>query len=260
MSRNSAVPRMISLEPEMTERADLSQFRISDSSALQDASREVCSGCSKSCMVFCPECARPLGHTSPSIVLPIPLDIYRHPRECIGKTTSVHAKLVAPDHVNLYVDDLKDVTAFKERYPDPTRVLLLFPTSDSTPVEDIDPDQYDRIVVLDGTWKQARSMCSFIENIPFKRVRISEQRTLFWRYQKYGDFCLATIEAIYWFYREILNAKAKKLNEPIEYNGLVDDLLFYFKLQYDKIQNIYKSNPDKTFTCRKLDSDSYIKY
>ncbi|KAI8853366.1 DTW domain-containing protein [Chytridium lagenaria] len=212
---------------------ELSELNISDSSHLLDAERVLCSVCRRSQMVYCPNCCIPLGHQAPNVSLPIPLDIYRHPREVIGKTTSVHAKLVSPGHVNIFVDDFKrdSLEELTKRYPDPSRVLLLFPTPDSVPVTEIDISAYDRLVVLDGTWKHARSMSAALEHFNFKKVRISLRRTLFWRYQKW-----ATIR------------------------GKYDDLLFYFKQQYDKIQHHYRKNPEISFTRKKLDATSYIQY
>jgi hypothetical protein len=119
--------------------------------------------------------------------------------------------------------------------------------------------------VIDGTWKQARSMCWTLQEAGFRPVRIEgNYRTLFWRFQQYGDFCLATIEAIYYFYKEYdqvyhhggLDAAA--IQGDLE--GRYDNLLYYFKLQYDFIQKFYKSHPDLKFTDRKLDGKTYIKY
>ncbi|KAH9263535.1 hypothetical protein BASA83_013057 [Batrachochytrium salamandrivorans] len=188
---------------------------VSDCAALSAADRSVCPGCKRSSKNFCPKCNLPLDHIPPKVLLPIPLDIYRHPGECHGKTTSTHAKLVSQSQVEIYVDDLStasDSAIIKSRYPDPSRVLLLFPSA------------FDRTF-------------------------------------------LATIEAIYWFYREYFDAyiKAGPTSEsdssvPIEYSGEYDNLLFYFKNNWELIQHFYKTNPQKSFTPRHADGANYIQY
>jgi hypothetical protein len=64
--------------------------------ALADADRVCCDSCGASFKVFCPDCSLPLSHAPKTIRLPLPLDVYRHPNERKGKTTSVHAKVCYP--------------------------------------------------------------------------------------------------------------------------------------------------------------------
>ncbi|KAJ3193941.1 DTW domain-containing protein 1 [Irineochytrium annulatum] len=238
---------------------NLSSLRIADTEPLMAAGRSLCEVCETTHRAYCPRCAAPLGgHVPPKVRLPVPMDIYRHPRELEGKTTSVHAKLIAPDDTSLYVSDIHhDIDEIRNRYPDPSRVLMLFPTEDSIPLQDVPAGGFDRLVVIDGTWKHARSMCMGLQPLGFTAVRIPDQRTLFWRYQAYGDFCLATIEAIYWFYVEL----DKSFNGGAGVaDGAFDNLLFYFKLQYETVQGVYRENRGKTFTRKKLDAASYINY
>jgi len=56
------------------------------------------------------------------------------------------------------------------------------------------------------------------------------------RYQpeKRGDACLATIEAIYFFYRDFIE------RQQGSYNGEADNLLLFFSHQYKLIQNVYQ--------------------
>ena len=97
-------------------------------------------------------------------------------------------------------------------------------------------------------------MVKALSSKPFKHVKIQEHETLFWRYQDGGNDHLATIEAIYWFFRDFHSAY-----EPsIEYDGRYDNLLFYFRHQYELIQNIYRQT-GKPFHRKKLDAASYIK-
>nr|KAJ3406343.1 DTW domain-containing protein 1 [Polyrhizophydium stewartii] len=119
----------------MSQQDPFAALAIADTSVLAAGDRLVCPGCSRSCKNFCALCNRPLGHAPPVVVLPVALDMqcrYRHPGECHGKTTSTHAKLVATDQTEIFVENLAkgiEHTTMATRYPDPSRVLLLFPSS-----------------------------------------------------------------------------------------------------------------------------------
>lgn len=67
------------------------------------------------------------------------------------------------------------------------------------------------------------------------KVRLNSYETNFWRHQKVGKNCLATIEAIYYFYKEYNMALTGK------YNGEYDNLLYFFVHYYKMIQNEYKT-------------------
>ena len=90
-------------------------------------------------------------------------------------------------------------------------------------LEDLSNDDFSklkRVIVLDCQWHkvcfkphyvtllthtafttQANALHSHPNLAKLKRVRIHRYSTTFWRYQKVGPECLATIEAIYYFYR-----------------------------------------------------------
>jgi DTW domain-containing protein YfiP len=137
----------------------------------------------------------------------------------------------------------------------PEKTLLLYPTTDAIDILDIDTGTYDRLIVIDGTWSQAKAVAKqFIEHYPNVRpIRIALHKTLFWRYQSLSEHYLSTIEAVYYF----LKAYQQKRGEN---EHAFDDLLYYFKYQYELVQNTYKDNPHKKFTSRKLCSKEYIQY
>jgi DTW domain-containing protein YfiP len=222
----------------------------------------------------------------------------------------LNSKLIAPDDTRLFVEDFardkQVLNQVLQRYPDPSRILLLFPSIDSVELDSLPRSSFDRLVVIDGTWRQAKSMCWALVPFGFRAVRIggdSLPRTLFWRHQEFGEHCLATIEAIYWFYREFedvyggsgsihvydsesnnkndINTTSSNCNKNSISNMGVstsnrnltcsqsarrsrsggsrfDQLLFYFKYQYELIQRTYKES-GKPFTARKHDAASYIK-
>ncbi len=177
------------------------------------------------------------------------MDIYKHCNENVKKSTSCHAKIVCPEQVELItIDPRVDgcLSMLERKYPNPKRILLLYPDEKAKLVTDIDLDCYDKLIVVDGTWQQAKQMIRVFNKIEFQAVRIRNWKTKFWRHQQLGSEYLATIEAIYYFYKEL---------------GFThDELLFYFQLTFDRIQLEYKSNPQKQFTSRKQEGKHYIIY
>lgn len=141
------------------------------------------------------------------------------------------------------------------RYPDPSRVLLLYPTADSSNLCDLNPSSYDTLTVIDGTWNQAKPMSKKFASLGFRHVKISSHETKFWRYQNLNLTYLATIEAIYWFFVDYHSAYSSG-----EYDGRFDNLLLYFKTNWQIIQRYYKERPGKPFTTRHALSDSFIVY
>jgi hypothetical protein len=86
-----------------------------------------------------------------------------------------------------------------------------------------------------------------------QRVTIAPRKTHFWRFQNVDDQHLATIEAIYYLYREF----GETYEAP--YDGRYDNLMFYYKFFYDLIQNTYQSKKSAKFSHRHQQKD-YIKY
>ncbi|XP_008308748.1 tRNA-uridine aminocarboxypropyltransferase 1 isoform X2 [Cynoglossus semilaevis] len=99
----------------------------------QQRGRLKCSKCGGSRMFFCYTCCSLLGvglQEIPSVKLPVKIDIIKHPNETDGKSTAVHAKLLAPNDVSLY------------KYPcipdyDKDKVVLLFPGPGAVSVQDM---------------------------------------------------------------------------------------------------------------------------
>ncbi|KAJ3152661.1 DTW domain-containing protein 1 [Geranomyces michiganensis] len=226
--------------------------------------RSVCPSCNKSRKLFCPACAislPPAPLPPANVQLPLNVIIYRDPRETEGKTTSAHAGILAPKHVQIKVENIVtvnpgDVSSITQ-LANPEKILLLFPSAKSLPLSEVpNLHSYDRLIVLDGTWKQGRAMAGAIASLPFQHVRIAERQTMFWRYQPWGPTHLSTIEATYYFFRDYFAATAT----TTEYDGRYDNLLFYFKIQWETIQQFYRDNTHRTFTGRKLDGKEYIRY
>ncbi|KAF9912739.1 DTW domain-containing protein 1 [Linnemannia zychae] len=176
------------------------QFNISSTDVLDTIEKAHCPDCNRNVRYFCNRCLKLVGCPEgavPQLKLPIKLDVIKHEQERDGKSTALHAKILAPDHVEVYA--WKDMP----KYENVDRLLLLFPSPGAKQLSEIDPTSFDKLVVIDGTWEQANKMAkSDSPLLRMKRVTIAPHETLFWRHQKKASDHLATIEAIYYFLRE----------------------------------------------------------
>jgi DTW domain-containing protein YfiP len=210
-----------------------------------DLKGDGCSVCGRRCWLYCHSCLVATHPDAPvGIKLPKKLVIFKDPKEKRSKSTAIHAPVLAPQDTVLIES--------KDTVPDydPEKTLLLFPSKDAKDIQDVELTSFDRIIVIDGTWSQARSMAARVSTVFRRHVRVANTQTLFWRWQRLDSSYLSTIEAIYWIYR----------NMSLDYDGEYDGLLFFFHKQYELIQNYYKDHPQKKFISKKLDSDTYIRY
>lgn len=96
-----------------------------------------------------------------------------------------------------------------------------------------------RVVLIDSTWSQTRGYLNqpHIKNL--KMVKIQTEKTVFWRYQTgMQDTALATIEALYFFFRDYevgLNCG----KDYARYNKKWDDFLWFYAYNYKIIQDVY---------------------
>ena len=202
-----------------------------------------CPNCKRTYKYYCYNCRKPLLKT-PTLNLPITLDVILHPTEKVAKSTALAATILAPENTNWIV--YPDVPDYDEN-----ETLLLFPSPDAKPLSEIENlQQYKRIVCIESVWKKAKVVASNKNITKLKKVVIQSHETVFWRYQSLGKSNLATIEAIYYFYREWYDA----MKYP--YSGQVDDLLYFYCYQYKKIQKHYKDHPEMRF----VHIDNYIQY
>lgn len=66
--------------------------------------REMCKRCYRSRKFFCYSCYLPVigKEYFPTIKLPIKIDIIKHAREIDGKSTAIHATILAPEDVRIF--------------------------------------------------------------------------------------------------------------------------------------------------------------
>ncbi|KAG0014951.1 DTW domain-containing protein 1 [Podila clonocystis] len=274
-------------------------FQITDTSVLDQVPKAHCPKCHRNSRYFCYKCLDLVGDfpegSVPQLKLPIRLDIIKHEQERDGKSTALHAGVLAP----------RDVTVYEwsqmPQYEDVDRLLLLFPSEGAKQLSEIDPASFDKLVVIDGTWDQAKKMSKSSTLARMKRVTIAPHETLFWRYQRKASDHLATIEAIYYFLREyhetylttpppslaLSTTSDKSMDEGTStstttpststtvvsphaetlgtnyrygpYDGQFDDMLWFYKYFYELIQHTYRERSDgKTFTLKHR--KDYIQY
>ncbi len=222
-------------------------------------SRHVCGECKKSSRYFCYRCIRLSPDLKredlPTVDLPLSLLVVKDKRELEGKSTAIHVKILAPEMTSICLYDKNNLETGGLDAAQFDQCVILYPSEDSRPVDQVDWREVKRIVVLDGTWQQAKSMCltcPILSRIP-KVHLCQENKTVFWRYQQLGPHCLSTIEAIHCFFREYVSRR--NLVCPS-----LDNLLYFYSFYYHLIQQDYKENPERRFTHRHSESQNYIKY
>lgn len=91
-------------------------MQIDDNSFLNAIDgRSPCAKCGKSRKFFCYTCYVAVGELEsrlPKVQLPIQIDIIKHQREIDGKSTAIHAAILARDNVNIYTfPDIPDYSS-----------------------------------------------------------------------------------------------------------------------------------------------------
>jgi ribosome biogenesis protein Tsr3 len=159
--------------------------------------------------------------------LPVPnLTIIKDKREVDGKCTGVHAKILAPSQVSIVDSDCVGLLDLAE-------CVVLFPDSNAVSPSTVDWTRVKNILVIEGTWNQAKAINSVIRASVQRITLPLEKKTVFWRYQQLGEHCLSTIEAIHCLMSLLLTHDHDGKSES------VDDLLWFFSFQYHLIQDYY---------------------
>lgn len=199
--------------------------------------RPLCPMCKQKRKFFCYSCNIFMGNPAdlPRVRLPVHVDVVHHPTELLSKSTAMHARLLASEDVTVY--EYPDVPEF-----DPRTHVLAFPSDTAIPIGELDPQSFSAIVFVDSQWNRAGGIMRHEHLQALRCVKIQEYKTAFWRYQSKGPECLATIEAIYYFLRETVAARAGGV-----YDGSVDGLMYLYAFQYELIQKRYSKFGDVPF-------------
>uniref|UniRef100_H2V2A3 tRNA-uridine aminocarboxypropyltransferase 1 n=1 Tax=Takifugu rubripes TaxID=31033 RepID=H2V2A3_TAKRU len=120
---------------EVTEQP-LQSLKLASHAVLEEAQqrgRLKCSKCGGSRKFFCYTCCSLVGVTReeiPLIKLPVKIDIIKHPNETDGKSTAIHAKILAPNDVTIYTYPC--IPDFEK-----DKVVMVFPGPQAVSVQDM---------------------------------------------------------------------------------------------------------------------------
>ncbi|XP_078038667.1 tRNA-uridine aminocarboxypropyltransferase 1 [Augochlora pura] len=260
-------------EQSIIDRAPFRHLTIADAHVLDSIEgREICSRCYKSRKFFCYSCRLPVINEMyfPKVKLPIKIDIIKHAREIDGKSTAIHAAVLAPEDVNIFIyPDFPEIINKKE-------TVLIFPSQTGKTIESLfehEVKQGDQIIIkrtrnafpvkravfIDSTWHQTKAIYKDQRLRDLQCVILKSRISQFWRHQKKSPrWYLATIEAIHQFlvelhtcaygiidgYADMENSVIRSIREELpemdqRYRGQYDNLLYFFKYMYEKIHTMY---------------------
>lgn len=181
----------------------------------------------------------------PRVFLPLKVSVLQHPKEKPEQSSINSAKIFAPEQVEIY--KTKEITEIKL---DPNDTVLLFPREDAKPLHEVGLETIKKIkhvVVIDCTWGQVNTYLSAPQIKALPAIRISAEKTTFWRYQYIDVKNLATIEALYLFFKEYDTCLNISTSKDYSYDGKYDNLLYFYVYNYNLIQEKYKLNKRKVY-------------
>ncbi|OAD57579.1 DTW domain-containing protein 1 [Eufriesea mexicana] len=236
-------------EQKIIDKAPFCHLKITNAQILDTIEgRQICKRCYRSRKFFCYSCYLPVINEKyiPKIKLPIKIDIIKHAREIDGKSTAIHAAIIAPDDVRIFT-----YPNFPEIL-DKEETILIFPSKTATSVDSLFVKQVEennrtitnrigdafpikRAIFIDSTWHQTKAIYKDQRLRDLHCIVLKSRISQFWRHQKKSPrWYLATIEAIHQFLVELHTCAFDQ-----RYKGQYDDLLYFFKYMYEKIHTIY---------------------
>uniref|UniRef100_A0A914L741 tRNA-uridine aminocarboxypropyltransferase 1 n=1 Tax=Meloidogyne incognita TaxID=6306 RepID=A0A914L741_MELIC len=186
-----------------------------------------CKLCGRKRMYFCYNCRiyiKNVGDFVPKLKLPFNVDIIKHRLERDGKSTAVHAVLLAPEQTKIF-DNFVDVPEYEFR----PGTVILCPSKYSIPINQylLTNGNINNLIVLDSTWNTIGTLKSLPQLNKLPWIHLSNYSTEYWRPQKgLSSEYLATIEAIYFACKEYYIA-TNGINSNFNENSF-DNLLFWF--------------------------------
>lgn len=175
-----------------------------------------CNG--KSYCHYCPLCCSalgvPAGVAVPRLRLPLKVSVLL--RDGRQRSTSLHAKVLAPDDVTLHdlFDDADHVPHF-----DPKRTVVAFPSEDACTWSELEGlEDVREVVLLCSPWQQAHRLAALAQVSQLRCVRIGQTGygSAFWRVPPHDAGAagshLATIEALVRLLQEFVDAKRGDAN------------------------------------------------
>ncbi|XP_072481153.1 tRNA-uridine aminocarboxypropyltransferase 1 [Notamacropus eugenii] len=268
----------------VTKEDPLQNLRLASQEVLQKAQqsgRAKCLRCGGSRMFYCYTCYVPVETVPieqiPVVKLPLKVDIIKHPHETDGKSTAAHAKLLAPEDVNLYTYPC--IPEYEGRKHE---IALVFPGPNSVSVEDIslhlhkhipsnalcdskndssgklpnkrqkmeveengdaegssrtDDTLLKKVVFIDSTWNQTHKIIGDERLQGLLQVELKTRKTCFWRHQKGKPDTF--LSTIEAIYYFLVDYHTAVLKE--KYKGQYDNLLFFYSFMHQMIKNAKSS-------------------
>jgi DTW domain-containing protein YfiP len=177
-------------------------------------------------------------HGVPRMRLPIKVTVISHPKEKKSKSSIIPAKIIAPEDVEI-IHTVEDIPTLLEEGDSYDSTVLLFPAEDAKDVSALSETELKaikRVVLIDSTWSQTRHYIRHEQMRKLKMVKIQTEKTVFWRYQTGElDTSLATIEALYFFFRDYEVALNCKDRDYANYKGTFDNLLWMYAFNFQLI-------------------------
>lgn len=251
-------------------------YKLSSHEPLIALKRSKCKKCKSSRMYFCYKCHSYVSGLDeskmPKIKLPWKIDIIKHPKEVDGKSTAIHAALLAPDHVKIYTYPTIPT------YSKYDKILLVFPNKKASTMEEVfdsgivepgkkrsnDGDacdvktkcsksengaglddkssesipihsklaKFDKIIFIDCTWGQAYGIATDERIKNIPTVKLGDQNTVYWRHNDEMPFT-------YLATIEAIYSFLKVSHELVygDYDNRYDDLLYFYSYFYKLVQN-----------------------
>ena len=196
--------------------------------------RQPCPRCKKSSQFYCTKCLVVVGN-APQVTIPaldLPVQIHIMFRDRWFKSTSVHAQLVAPNHVQIY--------QFPDEIPQyfcAENAVVVYPSPDATCLESLvttTTTRIDHMIFIDSPWQQAKNITlhESLAHLPRVKLKNPPEYSAFWRYHGAGKGCVSTVEAIRWMLEEY--NQVYELGYPSE--TYFEDMLFFFNLIRQQIE------------------------
>ncbi|KAK1785278.1 hypothetical protein P4O66_018672 [Electrophorus voltai] len=240
----------------------------------QKTGRLKCSTCGGSRMFYCYTCCSLVGlnpQQIPVVQLPVKIDIIKHPNETDGKSTAVHAKLIAPDDVSIYT-----YPCIPELDGDTQNVVLVFPGPDAMMVEELpaffcnskgkrrtdslteerrtkrlkmdesgessgaqtsapDSQKYSslvqRVIFIDSTWNQTTRIITDERLQALPQVELKSRKTCFWRHQRGSPDTYLATIEAIYYFLKDFHTHCLLR----EYKGEYDNLLFFYSFLHKLI-------------------------
>ncbi|KAI9923272.1 hypothetical protein PsorP6_000254 [Peronosclerospora sorghi] len=208
----------------------------------KDWQRLPCTSCRRSYKFYCPKCNIPLGVpknvTVPSLVLPLRVHVWFQDK--IKKSTAPHAKVLAPQDVEIIPYPPASDTVLPRYTRD--NAVIVYPSFKAITMDEINVDELRDIrtlIFIDCPWQKAPVIMTHpaIANLRYVKLARPPKESKFWRYHNAGAGCVSTIEAIQMMLEEYTAAMKKaRTSLPERYEAArLPDLLFFFKLQFTRI-------------------------